>query len=170
MTVERTIADLVEEVGDLSLVADALRDASLSRDLDVARLDELLRPLAERNGSKKDDGSALLEHLAKIAGIDVDTVARRIAADTSMGPRVTANFLGSLNAADLGEFMTPEVQKRMSSVLNSPHFDDLVKRSSVTGDATKKLNPEWDRSLMNSVALAPETLAALGKAQKAMRT
>jgi hypothetical protein len=35
MTMERTIVDLIEEVGDLSLVADAVRDASRKRNLDL---------------------------------------------------------------------------------------------------------------------------------------
>ena len=84
MTMERTIADLVEEVGDISLVADALRDASRKRNLDLGRLRELLAPLAQRNGLRG-DGAALLDRLMEIAGIDADAVARRIAADTRAG-------------------------------------------------------------------------------------
>ena len=80
MTVERTIADLVETVGDLSLVADALRDAAQKRNLDIARLRELLSPLAERNGFRKGDGSALLNRLMEIAGIDVESLSRLLAA------------------------------------------------------------------------------------------
>lgn len=48
ITAERTIAYLIEEIGDLSLVADALRDASNKRTLDLQRLRELLAPLAAR--------------------------------------------------------------------------------------------------------------------------
>ena len=44
LSVEATIADLVEVVGDLSLVADALRDAWRRGDLDTARLADLLDP------------------------------------------------------------------------------------------------------------------------------
>lgn len=76
MTIERTIADLVEDLKDLSLIADALRDASGKRTLDLDRLRELLAPLAERNGFRKDDGRALLDRLMEIAGIDVDSLAR----------------------------------------------------------------------------------------------
>lgn len=120
MTMERTIADLVEDVSDLSLVADVLRDASLSRDLNLARLRERLAPLAERNGFTRGDGAALLDRLLQIAGIDPDSVARRLAVDTSLGPRVTANFLDNLNPADLDRLiMTPEMQKNMSSFLAS---------------------------------------------------
>ncbi len=38
MTIERTIADLVDDLKDLSLVADVLRDASGKRTLDLDRL------------------------------------------------------------------------------------------------------------------------------------
>lgn len=120
MTIERTISDLVEEVGDLSLVADALRDASLKRNLDVGRLRKLLAPLAERNGFRKSDGPALLSRLLEIAGIDPDTVARRVAADTSLGPRVAANYFGNLSKAELDRLiMTPEMQKTLRSMQES---------------------------------------------------
>lgn len=79
MTMERTIADLVEEVGDLSLVADALRDAASKRMLDLHRLGGLLAPLAQRNGLKKGDGAALLNWLMEIAGLDIDSLTRLIA-------------------------------------------------------------------------------------------
>jgi predicted nucleotidyltransferase/predicted transcriptional regulator of viral defense system len=78
MTMERTIADLIEVVGDLSLVADALRDASSKRDLDLERLRALLAPLAHRNGLKMEDGAALLNRVMQIAGIDIDSLTRLI--------------------------------------------------------------------------------------------
>lgn len=80
MTIERTIADLVEDLKDLSLVADALRDASAKRILDLDRLRQLLVPLAERNGFRKGDGRALLDRLMEIAGIDVASLARQLTA------------------------------------------------------------------------------------------
>jgi predicted nucleotidyltransferase len=83
MTVERTIADLVEDLQDLSLIADALRDASGKRTLDLDRLRELLAPLAVRNGFRKADGAALLHRLMEIAGIDADSLARLLARSPS---------------------------------------------------------------------------------------
>ncbi len=120
MTMERTISDLVEEVGDLSLVSDALRDASFKRNLDVARLRDLLAPLAERNGFKKGDGSGLLNRLLEIAGIDPDAVARRVAADASLGSRVAANYFSNLGEADFDRLIvTPEMQETMRSIQES---------------------------------------------------
>lgn len=120
MTVERTIADLVEEVGDLSLVADALRDAALKRSLDLERLRELLTPLAERNGVRRQDGDALLNRLLQTAAIDADAVARRVASDSALGSRVAANYLGNLKKTDLDRLvMTPEMQKSMRSFQES---------------------------------------------------
>jgi predicted transcriptional regulator of viral defense system len=83
MAIERTIADLVEDLAELSLVADALRDASHKRILDVDRLRDLLAPLAERNGFPKGDGAALLNRLMEIAGIDADSLARLLARSPS---------------------------------------------------------------------------------------
>lgn len=79
MTMERTIADLIEEVGDLSLVADALRDAARKRDLDLKRLQSLLAPLARRNGLTQGDGATLLNRLMESAGIDIESLTRLIA-------------------------------------------------------------------------------------------
>lgn len=56
LSVEATIADLVAVVGDLSLVADALRDAWRKDNLDMIRLTELLGP-------------AMLARLTKLAGV-----------------------------------------------------------------------------------------------------
>src|SRR5690554_6618799 len=70
MTIERTLADLVEEVGDLSLVADALRDAALQEKLNFEQLREHLNPLAARKGFRNGDGDALLNQLLEIAGLD----------------------------------------------------------------------------------------------------
>jgi predicted transcriptional regulator of viral defense system len=120
MTMERTVADLVEEVGDLSLVADALRDASRTRDLDLDRLRSLLAPLAQRNGLKKGGGAALLGRLMEIAGIDPDAVARRVAAIASLGSRVAANYLANLSQEELGRLvMTPQMQQTMHSIQDS---------------------------------------------------
>jgi hypothetical protein len=120
MTIERTLTDLVEDVGDLSLVGDALRDAALSRNLDFERLSELLAPLSVRNGLTKEDGSALLDRLLEIAGIDADSVARRVGGDPSLGARVAAQYLSGLVASDLTRLkMTPETQRKMQAIQDS---------------------------------------------------
>ncbi len=69
-TLERTIADLVEDRVDLSIVANALRDASRKSRLNLEALADNLIPLVERNGHRKGDGVALLDQLLVIAGLD----------------------------------------------------------------------------------------------------
>lgn len=69
-TPERTIADLVEDRTDMSIVANALRDASRKYELDLGQLEANLAPLAARNGHRKGDGAALLDQLLAIAGMD----------------------------------------------------------------------------------------------------
>jgi predicted transcriptional regulator of viral defense system len=78
-TVERTIADLVEARTDLSLVADVLRDAVNKAALDTTVLADMLTPLAARNGIRSGDGNGLLERLLTSAGLDPDSLARRLA-------------------------------------------------------------------------------------------
>ncbi len=117
MTIERTIADLVEDLKDLSLVADALRDASGKRLLDLDRLRDLLAPLASRNGFRKGDGRALLDRLLEIAGIDIDSLAQRVAANPSLGGRVAADYVGSLSKADIDRILiNPEMEKALGSI------------------------------------------------------
>jgi len=117
MTMERTIADLVDDRQDLSLVADALRDASGKRMLDLPRLRELLAPLAARDGFRRGDGGALLDRLMEIAGINIDTLAHRVAADTSLGALVAADFVGGLGKDDLNRIlMTPKMEEAMVAI------------------------------------------------------
>jgi predicted transcriptional regulator of viral defense system len=99
-TRERTIADLVEDRNDLSIVGNALRDAARQSQLDVDRLTELLSPLAERNGHRKGDGDALLEELLRVAGIDQHSIAKQIASIPSLGGLIAARYLEDLPKVD----------------------------------------------------------------------
>src|SRR5690625_4418153 len=63
MELERTLADLLEETRELSLVADTLSSAMKKRPLNFDRLRALFSVLAERNGFRRHDGNAVLEHL-----------------------------------------------------------------------------------------------------------
>lgn len=102
-TIERTVADLVQDRTDLSLVADVLRDAARTRRLDTDRLAELLAPLAARNNLRKDDGTALLNHLTALAGLDATSRAHEISASETLSALVSANSLSRFAHADLSE-------------------------------------------------------------------
>lgn len=202
MTMERTIADLIEEVGDLSLVADVLRDASRKGNLDLERLRSLLAPLAQRNGLKRGDGASLLDRLMEIAGIDPEAVARRVAADASLGSRVAASYFDGLSKEDLDRLvMTPEMQQTIRSaqesvaaivrsamapqlaaidatmarvsanVVTNPGLDEFARRISsqiVSSEVMEEFSRAWGKALSDSIALKPETLAAICEAQKAV--
>lgn len=99
-TRERTIADLVEDRQDLSIVANALRDAARQSRLDMDRLAVLLSPLAARNGHRKGDGDALLEELLRIGGIDQESIAKEVAGISGLGAKVMATYLDSLPKID----------------------------------------------------------------------
>ncbi len=100
-TRERTIADLVEDRNDFSIVGNALRDAARQSRLDVDRLTQLLSPLAERNGHRKGDGDALLEELLRVAGIDHGSIAKQIASIPSFGGLVAAQYLENLRKGEI---------------------------------------------------------------------
>ncbi len=168
MTVERTIADLVEVVGDLSLVAGALRDAWLKGAVDLARLRDLLSPLAARRGFKKDDGTALLARLQEIAGIDLDTVARRVAANAPLGSRVVSDYVGSLTEADFDSIgKTPEMQEAMRSIqdgiaatLRAGLWEQWIAAHATT-EPVRGVNPTMNADLLNLVAKVSEQLTGM---------
>jgi predicted transcriptional regulator of viral defense system len=77
-TRERTIVDLLDDEGDVSIAADALRDAVRGKfELDETRLGELLAPYAERLGQKPQDGTSALAHLMAVAEVDAASEASR---------------------------------------------------------------------------------------------
>ncbi|WP_217132931.1 type IV toxin-antitoxin system AbiEi family antitoxin domain-containing protein [Leucobacter chinensis] len=119
MTLERTLADLLEDVGEMSLVADALGIAVQQGPLDLDRLRALFSPLAERNGFTRNDGGAVLEHLMQIAGIDLTSVARRLAADQQVGTKILEQYLQSsprlIEALGLN-LVTAHIEERFSEI------------------------------------------------------
>ncbi|MEH6781272.1 MAG: type IV toxin-antitoxin system AbiEi family antitoxin domain-containing protein [Rhodoglobus sp.] len=76
--IERTIADLVQDKEDLSLVGDLVGDALRSGTVQLDFLAALLNPLAARNGFPKDDGLALLRKLLELGRVDVATQIKRV--------------------------------------------------------------------------------------------
>lgn len=72
MTLERTIADLVEQWVDLSLMAGVVRDAVTSgRLVATDRLVDYLEPIAatqKRTGAGAEGGRSLAHHLFELAG------------------------------------------------------------------------------------------------------
>ena len=123
-TIERTIADLVEDRTDLSLVADVLRDAAQSRRLDTDRLAELLAPLSARNHLRKDDGHALLRHLAALAGLDTASLVEEISASDALSALVAADNLSRFSDVDLSN---PVIGPATQAALRE--FSESVARS-----------------------------------------
>lgn len=99
-TPERTIADLVEDRQDLSIVGGAFRDAARQSRLDVDRLTDLLSPLAARNGHRKGDGETVLQGLLRAAGIDQESIANQLAAIPSLGAAIAMKYIESLPTID----------------------------------------------------------------------
>lgn len=140
MRIERTLADLLEDLGDQSLVADALGDAIKKNSVDLDRLSELLSPLAERNGLKKNDGVALLDKMTESAGLDLDSVARRITTNPALGARVASDYLQKLLSVEQGIMLrnlmadiklpTPVITTEIAEAVQQtmkPQFDAISK-------------------------------------------
>jgi predicted transcriptional regulator of viral defense system len=111
-TVERTIADLLRDYGDISLVADALRDAThLDRALDESRLAHLLAPLAQRYGHPEGNGRALLDQLLMAAELDVTSQVLQ----ALQNPVLMTN-LQQMLAAATQEAMKPLIESIMKNM------------------------------------------------------
>lgn len=117
-TIERTIADLVETRTELSLVADVLRDAARARNLDTDRLADLLSPLAARNGHRKDDGSALLDRLTALAGLDEASLAEAISTTETLSSLVAANSLARFDTSEVSKVLIGAASERALRGLN----------------------------------------------------
>lgn len=167
MTLERTLADLLDDVGEMSLVADALGAAVKKRPLDLDRLRELLGPLAERNGFKRHDGNAVLDQLLEIAGLDLDSIARRFSTDPVLSSKILDNYLKAVAAAvevpDMSRLMqqieqlTSDVsatlmQRALEAVRPQLAIDDKI-RSSLT-DARSLKGGKTLSELLNASAIS----------------
>lgn len=121
MVLERTLADLLEEVGDLSLVGNALAAALKLRHVDLEWLRELLGPLAVRNGFKSHDGHAVLEHLLASAERDFESVVRQISRDAAMSSRVTvAHLKRAMDSQVLSEATQLVFRRAVAEVMKTP--------------------------------------------------
>lgn len=140
MRIERTLADLLEDIGDQGLVADALGAAMKKRSVNLDRLSELLSPLAERNGFKKNDGSALLDRLAEISGLDLDSVARHITANPALGARVAAEYLQSILPAE----QVDGLRKAMGAAIGSLKLPTAFMTDELSQAINHALRPQFD--------------------------
>ncbi|RII99126.1 MULTISPECIES: type IV toxin-antitoxin system AbiEi family antitoxin domain-containing protein [Clavibacter] len=100
-TIERTIADLVRDHHDLSLVADVLAGAVRADAVDTDRLVELLDADAGRTGEPPHDGAALVQKLLELGGVDAASQLERVlrqdtAVLADLGQRIGEGILASL--------------------------------------------------------------------------
>lgn len=88
-SVEQTIADLLQDVGDVSLVGAAFRDAATSgREPDRGRMEPMLAGLAKRYGFAPGNGGQVYDMLAVEAGTDPESVFVRYANQVDLQPYI----------------------------------------------------------------------------------
>ncbi|KAM9866050.1 hypothetical protein ACIFOC_00962 [Leucobacter aridicollis] len=185
MRIERTLADLLEDLGDRSLAADALSAAMKKHSVDLDRLSELLNPLAERNGFQKNDGTALLNALTESVGLDANSIARRITANAALGSRIATEYMQNLlfteqgarllNAMGEMQLPTPAVSAELMKVMQRaarPRLDAIWKvlpsteslgltksmAEAVNTQALANLSQHWARHATFPAALADKPL------------
>lgn len=169
-TRERTIADLLAEPGaDLSIVADALRDAERADDdLNNDRLVELLRPHAKRLGQRT--GVELYEQLRAMTHVDEERV-RNLLVHTNLSDLVaslanerTEAVLQSLLGAVAGN----EV-KTVMAALRGPLMADLNAQVKDAIMPMKGAGVRWESNVTPRVQLPTGLLskAVLGESTRA---
>ncbi|TCK58315.1 type IV toxin-antitoxin system AbiEi family antitoxin domain-containing protein [Curtobacterium sp. PhB136] len=171
-TRERTIADLLSEPGaDLSLVADALRDAERAdADLDTDHLVALLRPHAKRLGHAS--GVELYEHLRSMTRVDEERL-RNLLVHTNLPDLVgalandrTETVLQSL----LGNTANDQI-KAVLAAIRGPLMADLNEQVKNAIIPLKGAGTAWGSlvapriqlpaHVLPKVGLSPATQAAL---------
>jgi predicted transcriptional regulator of viral defense system len=180
-TRERTIADLLDEPGaDLSLVADALRDAERSdSDVDADRLVSLMGTHSRRLGYTS--GAKLYEHLRSVSRIDEERL-RNLLAHTNLPDlvgslandrihAVLAPLLATL-AEQANDIQTAAAFAALRASLLA-NLNDQVKAAILpgTGITIPKINlpvvkvprVQLPPGLLSGLQLSPETEAALRK-------
>lgn len=122
-SVERTVADLVETRTDLSLVGGVVRDAVTKYSLDRGRLQDLLAPLASRNGVAAGDGAALLDRLLEIAGLGLEQLTTRLARVPGIADVLTAAYVN----VELAEHRPGNDEMALPLVTVDPELPQIVR-------------------------------------------
>jgi predicted transcriptional regulator of viral defense system len=114
-TTEQTIADLIDERQDMSLVADVFAEAD---SLDSAELTRLLAPLAQRNGFKRRDGTAFYLELERLARRDVESLARAVSS-TPLAASIVRDYLRSIDLAPVTESSNAQIAEAIGPALEA---------------------------------------------------
>ncbi|PPF72624.1 type IV toxin-antitoxin system AbiEi family antitoxin domain-containing protein [Pseudoclavibacter sp. Z016] len=149
-TIERTVADLVADHEDLSLVGAVLGDAVRARGVDFAVLSQHLAPLARANGFTGGEGAAFREHLLELSGSDERTQLMRILNAPAFEEVLRAALLkveilrASTSAVVDGSDVVVLVKSVLASVLASHGFRALVADSAASLEAVQVGENECD--------------------------
>lgn len=166
-TIERTIAELVQEGQDLSLVADVLADAVRSTSIRLDRLSVLLEPLAARTGHRKNDGRALLDHLLKLGGVDAATQLQRVVANPVWGDYLAfapafANLAESITGSSRNlRLAAPDTTKTFGNSTVSRQMQETI--AATMPDMSSLANQSDSVKMMQDLASAAITPALKAK-------
>jgi predicted transcriptional regulator of viral defense system len=176
-TPEQTIADLIDERQDRSLVADVFAEAE---SVDVDALTALLGPLSQRNGFARGDGAAFYADLERLAHRDLDSLARAMST-TVLGKKITEEYMRLAGLPDLSAITGPlnaQIAQVEAQIMASPGMQELAKVSesiaaqiaeTVAAQATEALSPAVEAIReMAAEALRPATEAIRELASEAL--
>ncbi|PPH53123.1 type IV toxin-antitoxin system AbiEi family antitoxin domain-containing protein [Rathayibacter sp. AY1E2] len=174
-TIDRTIADLLSDHEDVSLVAAVLADAVRHSAVDLERLTTLLEPLAARHGYLKNDGAGLLQRLLEAGGVDTAAQLRRLNQSEAWRESVGAsagNALVAAISAQVAETLSHNllnVRTQLAEVLRSVELNRIgVDALNFTpADFLKDLHPTLE--LQRTVQDALSTIDFSASVREALR-
>ncbi|MGL5406859.1 MAG: type IV toxin-antitoxin system AbiEi family antitoxin domain-containing protein [Propionibacteriaceae bacterium] len=163
-TRERTIADLIETREDLTTVANAYRDSCRQSRIDRDHMEDLLAPLAQRNGFAKNDGTTFLHDLDKLAGLDIDSIAKEIASSPKVVSKICDHYVRMI--MQYTEIQLPDIGKLFEAANIFPNIQfpqnqsiqQILKQNEML---QASLNPILEMSNL-SQRILPQTMKQLG--------
>lgn len=166
-TPEQTIADLVDEGMDKSLVADVFADAA---SLDTGILTTLLAPLAKRNGFTAGDGASLYSELERLARRDVDSLAK-VVANTQLAQKILQEYFKTAEVNLLPHLKT--VTAYANSMIEAHEMNPVLRQLQESHQAIQRLSPviaQLSQALpLITPVVTPEFLTALNHLREGLR-
>ena len=165
--VERTIADLVHDKEDLSLVGDLVGDALRAGSVQLDYLGAILSPLAARNGFPKDDGLAVLRKLLELGHVDVATQINRVVSNPAWRTATSPPSATALSATLSRALAAPEMSTALARAISIPDMSAVLAKAMSTPDMSSILSHAInipDMSAVLAKAIIPDMSAVLAKA------
>ncbi|MCL2804074.1 MAG: type IV toxin-antitoxin system AbiEi family antitoxin domain-containing protein [Micrococcales bacterium] len=163
-TPEQTIADLLEERMDKSLVADVFADVT---SIDAGRMVALLSPLAARYGFRSGDGQAFYAQLQRLARRDMESLAKAVVA-TPLAGKILDEYAKTVDPAVL-KAVTATAQSTAVALASSTVLKQLIEsQQALTLTIAPALSKIARAVSQMKPVMTPEAMASIKSIQESL--